>query len=452
MQQSPSTPHADGSARNGSAHHAYARDPNESQNHDDSDESHEARAEEEKPEEPAVPIKERAAKWRAEHPKGFIAILLGLMFAVAGLVVLFLYMRTYESTDDAEIDGNISSLSARITGVATAVYVEDNQYVKQGPLLAEVDPSDLQVAVAQAEANLALAEAQGEAQSPAVPITEQTNKTTIATGGGDVASTSAQLAAAEKDEESARATLDKAEANNRLAQLDRQRSQNLVASGAISQADLDQKAAAAQAAAAELEAARAAVQSSSDKIAQQKSVLAEAESRLQEARANAPKQVQIQQANVASREAQIKAAQAALDQARLNLSYTRIVAPVSGIIGKKAVNVGDHVQPGQALFAIVQTDDLWVTANFKETQLERMYPGQKVNVSVDAFPGTLHATVESLPGASGAKYSLFPPENATGNYVKVVQRLPVRLKFEKGQAGLDRLRPGMSVEPKVYVR
>lgn len=452
MQENPSTHHADAPARNGSARHAYAPDPNESRNHDGSDDSQDSREEEKKPEEPAVPLRERASKWKAEHPKGFIAILLGLMFAVAGLIGLFFYMRTYESTDDAEVDGNISSLSARITGVATAVYVEDNQYVKQGQLLAEIDPSDLQVAVAQAEANLALAEAQGEAQSPAVPITVQQNRTTIATGGGDVAATSAQLAGAEKDEESARAALDKAEANNRLAQIDRERSQNLVASGAISQADLDQKAAAAQAAAAELESARAAVQASTQKIAQQKSVLGEAESRLQEARANAPKQVQIQQANVASREAQIKAAQAALDQARLNLSYTRIVAPVNGIVGKKAVNVGDHVQPGQSLFAIVQTDDLWVTANFKETQLERMHPGEKVDVGVDAFPGDLKATVESLPGASGAKYSLFPPENATGNYVKVVQRLPVRLKFEKGQAGLERLRPGMSVEPKVWVR
>ncbi len=464
MQQSPSTPQVDGPSRNGSSRkspthektdevdaepkHAKGEDadPNDSQNHGQSDET------DDKKEEPAVPLRARAATWKGEHPKGFVAIVIGLMFAVAGAIGLFLYMRTYESTDDAEIDGNISNLSARITGVATAVYVEDNQYVKQGQLLAEIDPADLQVAVTQAEANLALAEAQGEAQTPAVPITVQQNRTTIATGGGDVAATSAQLAAAQKDSDSARAALDKAEANNRLAQIDRERSQHLVASGAISQADLDQKAAAAQAAAAELESARAAVQSATQKIAQQKSVLGEAESRLQEARANAPKQVEIQEANVASREAQIKAAQAALDQARLNLSYTRIVAPVNGIVGKKAVNVGDHVQPGQALFAVVQTDDLWVTANFKETQVERMYPGQKVKVSVDAFSGTLDATVENLPGASGAKYSLFPPENATGNYVKVVQRLPVRLKLDHGQAGLDRLRPGMSVEPKVYVR
>jgi membrane fusion protein (multidrug efflux system) len=460
MQESPSTARPDGSTRNVPAPERTAHDPNESQKHDAREDSHtdherspdQKKGDEEKKEEPPVPLKERAKAWKAEHPRGFVAILIGLMFAALGAVALFLYMRTYESTDDAEVDGNISDLSARITGVATGVYVEDNEYVKQGQLLADIDPSDLQVAVAQAEANLALAQAQGEAQSPTVPITQQTNATTIATGGGDVASTSAQLAAATKDAESARAALDKAEANNRLAQLDRERSQNLVASGAISQADLDQKAAAAQAAAAELESARAVVQSSQQKIEQQKAAVGEAASRLHEVKENAPKQVQIQQANVASRDAQTKAAQAALDQARLNLSYARIVAPVSGIVGRKAVNVGDHVQPGQALFAIVQTDDLWVTANFKETQLERMHPGEKVNVSVDAFPGTFHATVESLPGASGAKYSLFPPENATGNYVKVVQRLPVRLKLDKDQAGLDRLRPGMSVEPKVFVR
>ncbi|MEO8878421.1 MAG: HlyD family secretion protein, partial [Polyangiaceae bacterium] len=315
-----------------------------------------------------------------------------------------------------------------------------------------IDSADLQVAVAQAEANLALAQAQGEAQSPSVPITEQTNKTTIATGGGDVTSTAAQLAAAEKDADSARSALAKAEAENRLAQVNRERSQNLVATGAISQADLDQKAAAAAAAEAQVASAQAAVSAATQRIAQQRSEVGQAQDRLQEAKANAPKQVQIQEANVASKSAQTKAAQAALDQANLNLSYAKIVAPVSGIVGKKSVNVGDHVGPGQPLLAIVQTDALWVTANFKETQLERMHPGERVKISVDAFPGTFDANVESMPGASGAKYSLFPPENATGNYVKVVQRLPVRLSFVKGQAGLDRLRPGMSVEPKVFVR
>jgi membrane fusion protein (multidrug efflux system) len=375
-----------------------------------------------------------------------------LVALIVGGVFLWRYMQSRVSTDDAQVDADISAISARVSGVITAVYVNDNQYVHAGDLLAELDPADLIVAVEQAEANLGQAEAQAQAQVPAVPITNVTNQTAVATGGADVADATAELAGAEHDVGSARAQLEQAEAQNKLAQIDRERSQHLFATGAVSQAELDQRTATADATAAELAAARSALESASKRVDQQRARLEQAKSRFAEARTNAPMQLDIQRATVTSRQGAVKAALAALDQAKLNLSYARIVAPVNGIVGKKSFAVGDHVQPGQQLLGIVQTDDLWVTANFKETQLRRMHPGQRARISVDAFRTTYDAAVESMPGASGARFSLFPPENATGNFVKVVQRLPVRLRFVPGQSGLDRLRPGMSVEPKVFLQ
>ena len=399
-----------------------------------------------------VPFLERARRWRQDHPRALVGIIVGVIALVAAGIAFFLYERTFVSTDDAEIDGNISSIGARVPGVVTHVYVEDNQHVNVGDPIADLDLADLEVAVAKAEADLALAQAENEASAPAVPITEQTNKTQIANSGGDIATASAQLAAAKKDAEAAKARVDQARAQARLADVDRVRSQALVKSGAVSQADLDQKAAASEAAESEVASADSALKAAEARVAQLEAQVGEARNRLEETKANAPKQVEIQKANVTSREAQIQAAQAELAQAKQNLSYGKIVAPVSGVIGKKSVNVGDHVEPGQPLVAIVQTSDLWVTANFKETQLEKMHPGERVKVHVDAYGTTFTGKVESMPGASGAKYSLFPPENATGNYVKVVQRLPVRLRLDPNQPGLDLLRPGMSVEPKVYVR
>lgn len=420
----------------------------EEQQHEEHDEERDSGAQKKA----ELPFRVRARRWRQAHPRALVGIIAGIaVLAMAG-IAFFLYERTFVSTDDAEIDGNISAIGARVSGVVIHVYVEDNQYVHAGDPIADLDPSDLDVAVAKAQADLALAQAQNEASAPAVPITEQTNKTQIANSGGDIATTSAQLSAARKDADAAKARVDQAEAQARLADVDRVRSQALVKSGAVSQADLDQKAAESEAARAEVSSAQSALKSAEARVAQLQAQVGEAQNKFEEAKANAPKQVEIQKANVTSREAQIQAAQAALAQAKLNLGYGKIVAPVSGVIGKKSVNVGDHVEPGQPLVAIVQTDDLWVTADFKETQLRRMHPGERVKVSVDAYGTTFTGTVESMPGASGAKYSLFPPENATGNYVKVVQRLPVRLRLDPNQPGLDLLRPGMSVEPKVYVR
>lgn len=398
------------------------------------------------------PLPARARAWARMHRRAARVLVVGAVAAVVLGVLLYLHFRSFESTDDAQIDGDISMLGARVGGTVVAVYVNDNQTVKAGDLLAELDPADYLVGVAEAEANVTQVEAQTEAQAPNVPITEITNQTAVTTTTKDVTSAHAELAAARRDEESAVARRAEARARSALAQIERARSERLVAKGVVAPEDLDQRTTAAQAAAAELAAAEAAVEAARKRIEQQSARLVQAESRSHEVRTNAPKQLDIERATLASHEAAVKAAHAALERARLDLTYTKIIAPVDGVIGRKSINVGDRVQPGEQLLALVQLDHLWVTANFKETQLARMRPGQAVRVSVDAYGDTLSGKVESMPGASGARFSLFPPENATGNYVKVVQRLPVRIRLDPGQAGLDRLRPGMSVEPKVYVR
>ncbi|HEY2406164.1 MAG TPA: HlyD family secretion protein [Polyangiaceae bacterium] len=398
------------------------------------------------------PSAARAHSWLREHPRRAALAAAALVVVAAGALLLWLHLRTYESTDDAQIDGDISAVGARVSGTVTALSVQDNQAVKAGDVLLELDGAEYAVALAQAEANLAQAEAQAEAQQPNVAITETTSKTAIASSGSDLAGAAAELAALKQDQAAASARLKEADARSKLAEIDRSRSESLVESGSSSKEDLDQKTSAADVATAELTAARAAVDAASKRLEQQRSRIAEAQSRFEDARTNAPQQLDVQRATVASHTASVKAAQAALDEARLRFGYTRIVAPVGGIVGKKSVNIGDHVEPGQQLLAIVQTGTLWVTANFKETELARMHPGQRARIDVDAYGSTFTGRVESMPGASGARYSLFPPENASGNYVKVVQRLPVRIRLDPGQPGLERLRPGMSVEPKVYVR
>jgi membrane fusion protein (multidrug efflux system) len=246
------------------------------------------------------------------------------------------------------------------------------------------------------------------------------------------------LAAAQRD-------LDQAQAQARLAELQLERGRLLLASNTIPQADFDQRAAAT-------DVARASVESARQRVEQRRARLATAETRLAEAKQNAPRQIVVREANLQTRKANLELAQAQLRQAELNVSYAKVVAPVAGIVGRKSVNVGDRVQPGQQLMALTQTGDLWVTANFRETQIEHMQAGQKASIHVDALGRDYQGTIESFAGATGSKYSILPPENATGNYVKVVQRLPVRIRFDEKQPDMERLRPGMSVEPKVKVR
>ncbi len=279
-----------------------------------------------------------------------------------------------------------------------------------------------------------------------------TNQSALATAHSDVAAAQAALSAARKDVEQFTAQLAQAEANNRTAQLEKDRSEKLVAQGAVSRSDYDTRLNTAAAAAASVEALRQSLAAAKDRVVQQEAQLVALQSRAVEVTSNAPRQVATRQASVAMRQAALDLAKAQLAQADKNLSYAKIVAPISGVVAKKAVAVGDHVAPGQLVIAITQTDSLWVTANYRETQLERMHAGQPADVHVDAIDAELHGTLESIGGATGSRLSVLPPENASGNYVKVVQRIPVRIKLDPGQAGLDRLRIGMSVESKVTVR
>jgi membrane fusion protein, multidrug efflux system len=365
-------------------------------------------------------------------------VAVGLLIVALAALAWWLYARHFEETDDAQIDGDISAVSPRVPGTVTAVHVIDHQEVKQGDLMVELDPTDLEVALAQARAAVTQAQAAYQAENPTVAITETSNVASLAAAEDEVQNARADLAAARHE-------LDQAEAQNRFAQLQLQRGKQLLASNTISQADYDQRLSAADVSRANVEAAR-------QRVAQKQSKVDTAETRLRETRQNAPRQLVSREASLQVRKANLELAQAQLKQAELNLSYARITAPATGVLGKKTVNVGERVQPGQQLVPLTHTGRLWVTANFRETQIRLMNPGQKASIHVDAIDRDYSGVVESFSGATGSRYSLLPPENASGNYVKVVQRLPVRITIDPGQPELERLRPGMSVEPKVRVR
>jgi membrane fusion protein (multidrug efflux system) len=385
-----------------------------------------------------------------EHPLGFIILLLALVGAAIGGYFLMQYFNSYADTDDAQIDGNIYPITSRIAGTVTNVYVEDNQSVKKGEVLVELDPSDYQVALDQAAASLQQARTAVTAAQPNIPITSVATETTVATAQADLASARAAFAAAQRDYESAQAQVQQAEADNARAQSDVERYRQLVAKDEISKQQFDQAEAAAKAAAAVVNARKASAAAAERAIEEAQARVAQTETRLTEAQRNRPGQIAIQHAEVAGRRATVQRDQALLDQAKLNLSYTKIVAPVDGIVGRKNAEPGQQVSAGQQLMAVVPLNDLWVTANFKETQLRGMKAGQPVTIHVDAYNKDYEGYVQNLAGASGAVFSLLPPENATGNYVKVVQRIPVRIAFKPGQ-DMNLLRPGMSVEPKVWL-
>jgi membrane fusion protein, multidrug efflux system len=394
-----------------------------------------------------------------------IVAVIGLLLAVGGFM-FYQYAQTYESTDDAMVDAHLNGVSSRIQGTVTAVNADENQFVSAGQVLATIDPRDYQVAAAQAQAQLSQSQANIAAEHPNVPITETANETNISTGQAQVETQLAALAAAEQDTAVARqrlnqaeAQLREAEANNAKAQADLERYRALVEKDEIPRTQFDQIVATAKAQSASVDSAgatvaanKASVESAARMADQRRAQVAEARTRLSQSNRNAPRQVAISQATLKSREAQANAAKAGVDKAFLDLSYTNVIAPASGIVGKRSVELGSTVQAGQQLFTVAQIGDIWVTANFKETQLQRIRPGQKAKIHVDAFDQDFNGYVESMPAASGSITSLLPPENATGNFVKVVQRLPVRLRFDKNQTGIDQLRPGMSVEPKVYLQ
>jgi len=373
-----------------------------------------------------------------------------LVLLVVGFFV-YRYISSYESTDDAQVDGHINSISARISGHVIKLNVEDNQYVQAGTVLVEIDPADYQVAYDRAKADFADAQAAAEAAGVTVPITSVNTTGQVSATEADVASARAGIQVAQQQSQAARAQLQEAEANNVKAQNDLARYKQLVDKQEISQQQYDQAVASSKASAAAVEAARASADAAQQQVTQ-------AQGRLVQAQANwanantAPRQMQVTRAKAASALAEAQRKKADLDQAELNLRYTKIIAPVNGIVSNRTVEVGQNVAPGQELMKVINLDDVWITANFKETQLRDMRPGQRVTIEVDANGRKYNGKVDSVAGASGARFSLLPPENATGNYVKVVQRIPVKIVLDPGSNSDHQLRPGESVTPKVWIR
>jgi membrane fusion protein, multidrug efflux system len=336
----------------------------------------------------ASPKSEKSSSSRFSRSRNLILVILLFLVAAAVAVPGWRYLSSYEDTDDAQIDGHIIAVSSRISGTIADVYVIDTQAVREGQLLADIDPSDYVVAVEGARARLAQAKAQVES--------------------------------AKADYQTALNKVSQDEATSAKAEYDVPRLAILAAQGAARREDYEESLREAKVARATVDADRASANSALK--------------------------------NIAAREAAAKEAQADLEQALLNYGYTQITAPMSGVVGKKSVEPGQRVQPGQSLLAVVPLDDVWVTANFKENQLRRMQRGQPVDIHVDALGRTFKGYVDGLGSASGERFSLLPPENATGNYVKVVQRIPVRINLAPGQNIDHRLVPGMSVEPTVWLK
>ena len=381
-------------------------------------------------------------------------VMLGLGLALI-LIAGAIYWRStaWESTDNAQIDGFVFPISSRVSGYVTRVMVDDNQYVEAGTVLVQLDPKDYEVAVAIAQGKLANDEASAAALTTGVPITSTDTASQISTAQADIDSAKAGVAAAERQFDAALASLREAEANDLKAQDDVARYRPLAEKDEIPQQQYTTAVSSQKATAAAVEAARASAAGAEESVSQARSKIAQAEAQLQAAR-TAPQQVSVQRSHARAAQAEAERRAAELQQAQLNLQYTTIVAPVAGLVGRRSVQPGQNVSPGQQLLTIVPLDssNIWVTANFKETQLKYMRPGQPVTISVDTYGRNYSGRVLNIAGASGARYSLLPPENATGNYVKVVQRIPVKIVFDEGQDADHLLRLGMSVEPNVRIR
>ena len=394
----------------------------------------------------------RPSAGRRKLARKILLLPLGLALIVIA-ILLYRHYAAWESTDDAQIDGYIYPLSSRVSGYVTRVMVDDNRYVKAGTVLVQLDPKDYEVALANANATLADDRASAAALQTNVPITSVNTSSELSRAAADVENFKAGLVAAQRQFDAAQAALREAEANDLKAQDDVNRYQPLAAKDEIPQVQYTQAVESQEATAAAVEAAKASAASAEQAVTQARAKLAQAQAQLQYALTR-PQQISVQRSRAEAAEAETQRATAAFEQAQLNLQYTTIIAPIDGIVGQRSVQPGQNIAPGQQLMTIVPLDsqNIWVTANFKETQLKYMRPGQHVEISVDTYDRTYDGHIDSIAGASGARYSLLPPENATGNYVKVVQRIPVKILFEKGQDPLHLLRPGMSVEPNVKVK
>jgi len=398
---------------------------------------------------------------------GRFRVIVGVVVLLVGAgVVWWLMSQGHESTDDAQVDAHVTQIASRVGGSVLKVAVNDNQVVDAGTVLVEVDPRDYQVALDKAKAELADAEATAIAAQSNVPITSTSTASGVSTAQSAVDQAQSVIDAAGKEVEVARARLTAAqsrlrevEANATRARRDAERLKGLLAKDEVSQQQYDAAVAAADAQTAATDTAKAQIAEAEATIRMAESRQVQAQAGEQSARAalrnaqTGPEQVTAMRARASSAQARVEQAKATLAQAELNLQYTVIKAPARGVVSRKSVNLGQVIQANQPLMAIVQTDDVWITANFKETQLDEMRPGQRVVVAVDAYDGQkFEGKVDSISAATGARFSLLPPENATGNFVKVVQRVPVKIVLNSGQDSENLLRPGMSVTPTVYTR
>jgi membrane fusion protein (multidrug efflux system) len=405
---------------------------------------------------------------RKNRGNSYTAVVVLILILAGAAIAAYFIVRHYagqESTDDAQIEGHVVPVASRVGGTVMTVRVDDNQLVDAGTLIVQIDPKDYQVALAREEANLADARASLEAARSGVPITSTTTQSQLSSAqavleraqAGAAAATS-EIAAAKARQATAQARLREATADHaRLAQ-DLERFKQLIAKDEVSRQQYDAAVALEEVSRASEDVARSEIAEATQAVSVAESRLVQANRQVEQSAADVrstqtgPDQVAVTRARVAQAEAKVKLAESAVEQARLNLQYTTIQSVTCGVVSKKSVEPGQIVQAGQPLLALIPLEDLWVIANFKETQLHAMHPGQRVRLSVDAYNRVYWGRVDSIAAATGARFSLLPPENATGNYVKVVQRIPVKIVFEKGQDLDHLLRPGMSVAPTVFMK
>jgi membrane fusion protein, multidrug efflux system len=414
------------------------------------------------------PVANAPAPKRRSGPTAKWAVVLVVLVLLAA-AAYFGYQRYFanrESTDDAQVDGHIYQVSSKVSGMVQTVYIDDNQQVKAGEVLVQIDPRDYQVALDRAKGDLAAAQAGARAAETQIPLTSATTANQIGSAQASVdqaeglrTAAMRQVDTAKARRTSAEARLRETEANYTKTVQDLERMKLLVSKDEISRQQYDAAVAAADAAKAARDSAQASVEETGKAIEAAQAGVVQANARVQEARAalqtaqTAPQQVAITHSNAQSAQARAQQAGATQAQAELNLSYTSVTAPVDGIVSQRRAEPGHYVQSGQPLMAVVPLKGVWVTANYKESQLKNMQPKQKAEFSVDAYGGRVYqGHVDSIAAATGARFSLLPPENATGNYVKVVQRIPVKIVIDGGIDAEHPLRPGMSVVATVYTK
>jgi membrane fusion protein (multidrug efflux system) len=382
-----------------------------------------------------------------KSPVFWIAAL--LLILAAGGTVYWLYSRGYEETDDAFVDGEIVQVSAKVAGLIQGVEVQDNQDVAAGTVLVRIDPRDFQAALDKAEAALEAAQAKREAARTNVELIRANTEAALAQAQAGVERAGAAIQSSRSQLASSTADVTAAEADAVRRQADLKRYKSLDPR-ATSQQQLDAAQAEADASSAKLIAARMRAAAAEDAVAEAQAAEVQAQATLAVAKTG-PQQVAVAMAQEKNAQADVDEAAAAVEEAKLNLSYTTIAAPVAGRVTRRTARQGQYLQTGQIVLSLVEPE-VWVTANFKETQLAHMRAGQDVDVAVDSYPGrTFHGKIDSIQAGSGARFSLLPPENATGNYVKVVQRVPVKIVLDAEVTKGWLLAPGMSVIPRVHV-